>query len=574
VARILLIDSRGWQDGLFNLGLAYLASALKAAGHCPSVLDLNNRPRTTEDIVRTVREARADYVGFSVKSATFAPTVQLHERLSREIPAVTYLYGGPHSTLAGAELLADVPPAFVFRGEAESTLPAFIARHAAGRTDFADIPGLAYRDQDGTVRDNGVHFEAELDELCFPDFTAFDSHGSLTTYPLLTSRGCPYKCTYCAVPRISGGRWRARSADSVMRELEHVHDVLGLRTFVVVDDNFTVHRGRAESICRRLAADERRFTWSCGNGIRADRIWPDLARAMVAAGCCEVAFGVESLVPDVFGRLKKGETTDQVRTAVKVAREAGLSVTGFFMIGLPGSTYRRDLRTLAMARRMGLNNYYFGLTVPYPGTELWTWSQQHARFLVPWQNSYHISEVFRAGAHDAKVLPVFDTADYPAAQRARVFQLAQSVKTRSAKRELRDLNRRLRLLPAAPVVVLRTSRRPEVLDIFRGVGRNRPHLLLWTGREDSLAGIPADVLAGYRVVRIGEAQTFRADLGLPVAAAQFRRGLVLFDAANGSLDGYRNVLEFVRELQPVEIVALVGDRLETVSAAGPVARVA
>jgi radical SAM superfamily enzyme YgiQ (UPF0313 family) len=573
VARLLLVDSLGWQDGLFNLGLAYLASALREAGHSASVLDLNNRPRSVEEVVQAVRDGRPDYVGFSVKSATFGGAVELHARLYEEFPGITYLYGGPHATLAGAELLNACPPAFLFRGEAERSLPAFLSRHQSGSTEFSDVPGLVYRQPDGEIRDNGIHLEADLDGLPFPDFASFDSYPSFGTYPLLTSRGCPYKCTYCSVPTISGGRWRARSVESVIAELEHVHDRLGLRTFVIVDDNFTVHRGRAEAICRAIVAGGRRFQWSCGNGIRADRLWPDLAALMVEAGCREVAFGVESLVPEVFSSLRKGESIDQIRAAVAVARDAGLAVTGFFMIGLPGSTYRRDLRTLARARRLGLNNYYFGLTVPYPGTQLWGWSQEHARFLVPWENSYHISEVFRAGAERLKVLPVFDTEDYPAAQRARVFALAQAVKTRGSSRQLRDLARELRLAPGAAVVVLRTSRRSEVFDACRSVGRHRPHLLLWTG-QTAPAGIPEAVLEDYLVLRVSDASAFRKGVGDVEALAAVRDGLVVFDAANGSLDAYQNVIDFALDLRPAHLVAMVGDRLERLPVGGPTRKVA
>jgi anaerobic magnesium-protoporphyrin IX monomethyl ester cyclase len=514
-----------------------------------------------------VRDTRPEYVGFSVKSATFGHAVSLHEHLYRQFPAITYLYGGPHATLAGADCLGTVPPAFVFRGEAETALPEFLARHAAGEADFSAIRGLVYRDADGQVHDGGVRLESHLDELPLPDFTVFDSFESFSIYPLLTSRGCPYKCTYCSVPTISGKFWRARGVDSVLRELRHAHDTLGLRTFVVVDDNFTVHHGRAMAICEALAADSRRFHWSCGNGIRADRITAELAASMVKAGCAEVAFGVESLDPEVFGALRKGESIDQVRSAVRIARDAGLAVTGFFMIGLPGSTYRRDLRTLARARRLGLNNYYFGLTVPYPGTELWQWSQAQARFLVPWENSYHISEVFRSGAERARVLPVFDTPDYPAAQRARLFELAQSVKTRTAERQVRDLNRELRIGPGVPVVVLRTSRRADALDVFRGIGRNRPHYLLWTGPADALDALPPATLESYRRVHVSDRRTFEAGL-VPVEwRAALRHALVIFDAPSGSLEPFRNVIEFARGLEPLHLVALAGDRLDVLPAA-------
>src|SRR5215831_1298811 len=125
MARLTLIDSLGWQDGLFNLGLAYLSSALKLAGHQVRVLDLNNKFRTPDEIADVIGKQNPDYVGFSVKSATFANAVELHKALLEKYPRITFLYGGPHITLSGAEILDETPSAFFIRGDAEFSLPAF-----------------------------------------------------------------------------------------------------------------------------------------------------------------------------------------------------------------------------------------------------------------------------------------------------------------------------------------------------------------------------------------------------------------------------------------------------------------
>jgi len=529
------------------------------------VLDLNNRRRTPKEVVAEVEARQPAYVGFSVKSATFAHAVDLHRKLAEVRPDLTCLYGGPHVTLSGPSILDETPPAVFFRGHAEASLPAFIDLHARGGDDFSGIQGLLYRDSRGNVHDSGIAAPTDLEAIPLPDFSRFDSVGSFTTYPLLTSRGCPYHCTYCSVPAISGRQWQARSVASVMKELEHVHTALGLRTFVVVDDNFSVDRRRAEAICQAIIDRGFSFTWSCGNGIRADRIWPGLASLMHRAGCCEVAFGVESLDEEVFGRLNKGEWLQQVKRGIEIAKTAGMSVTGFFMIGLPGSTYMRDLRTLALAQRLRLNNYYFGLTVPYPGTQLWDWAQREARFLVPWQNSYHISEVFREGTDRAALKPVFDTPGYTAEQRSRLFSLAQRAKTRHASRTLRAVERRLRLAPGYPVVVLRTSRRIEAIELFARIGDGHPHLLLWTGRGEFLETLAPALRDIFKPIEVPGDGTFRADLAKGAWADRLRHAVVVFDVPTGSLERYQNVLDFARALDPVQVVALVGDRLELLS---------
>lgn len=566
MARLTLIDSLGWQDGLFNLGLAYLSSALKLAGHQVRVLDLNNKFRTSDEIADVIGKQKPDYVGFSVKSATFANAVELHRKLLEKYPQITFLYGGPHITLSGAGILDETPPAFFIRGDAEFSLPAFVRMHQSGETDFRSVDGIMYREAGGQAVEVPTKFHTTIDNLPLPDFTTFDTFADFKTYPLLTSRGCPYKCTYCSVPAISGSRWVYRSAASVMKELDHVVNFLKMKSVVIVDDNFTLHKKRAESICDAIMESGYKFLWSCGNGIRADRIWPDLAEKMHKAGCVEVAFGIESLDDGVFAQLTKGEEIKHIRHGIEVVQQAGINVTGFFMIGLPGSTYRKDLRTLSLARKLKLNNYYFGLTVPYPGTELWNWAQKSARFLVPWQNSYHISEVFREGLQRIKVEPVFDTPDYPAEQRKKMFRTVQESKTRLQDRSLKVIQNSLRAAPGRPLILIRSSRRDNIFKLFKDIRPGNPHLILYKGSNDFLLNLDASVSSSYESVRMqGEGLLTAADAA-NAPEQRLRGGVVVFDVPNGNLSRNENLVEFARTLAPRQIVALLGDRFEILPA--------
>lgn len=560
MAKVVLIDALGWQDGVFNLGLAYLAAGLKAHHHDVRVMDLNNRSRTQAEICAELAAWNPQYVGFSVKSATFANALDLHRVLLAVCPDATYLYGGPHVTLVKDDLLDETPPAFFIRGEAEHALAEFVTRHSQGQADFHDIPGMLYRGADGRVRSAEIAYERNLDDLPLPDFTVFDTFPLFKTYPLLTSRGCPYHCTYCSVPAISGSGWRPRSADSVLREVQHALQVLKMDSVVIVDDNFTLHRGRAEAICREIVARGLRFTWSCANGIRADRIWPELADLMFKAGCRDVSFGIESWDPTVLASLSKGEELRDIRRGIGIAQAAGLKVTGFFMIGLPGSTYRKDLRSLAMARRLRLDNFYFGLTIPYPGTELWDWAQVHARFLLPWQNSYHISEVFRTGLDRLRIEPVFDTPDYPVEERRRLFQLVQDIKAGGVQRGFRKIKSTLRLEGGEPVVVIRSSWRNGLCALLADLHPDRPHILAWKGTGDPLHHLDPGLQDRYLPLHLpGEGYLDPSDAA-QIQTMDVSGGLVAFDVPDGSLDRYANVLAFARALRPRQILVLLGER--------------
>ena len=502
-------------------------------------------------------------MGFSVKSATFANAVDLHGKIAEKYPEITFIYGGPHITLSKTNILEEAPPAFFIRGDAEYTLPDFVGRHSKGETDFSDIDGIVYRSPAGQDVAVDIQFHKQIDDLPLPDFTTFDTFPSFKTYPLLTSRGCPYKCTYCSVPAISGSRWVYRSAPSIMRELDHVLNFLKMDNVVIVDDNFTLHKKRAESVCQAIIDSGYKFNWSCGNGIRADRIWPDLASLMHEAGCVEVAFGIESLQVDVFDKLRKGEEVDHIRHGIKVVQEAGLNVTGFFMIGLPGSTYLKDLKTLALARKLNLNNYYFGLTVPYPGTEMWDWAQENARFLVPWQNSYHISEVFRDGLERLKLEPVFDTPEYPAEERKKMFHMVLAAKKKAQDRSLRLVRSSLRAVPGRPVIVMRTSRRDNLFEIFKNEKLSNPHVLLYKGNDSFLGNLSEETRSAYRAIQVPGPGFFGAADANDLSE-ELKDAVIVFDVTNGNLAGYQNLVRFARALKPRQIVALVGETFEVI----------
>ncbi len=564
MAKVTLIDSLGWQDGLFNLGLAYLSASLKEAGHKVEVIDLNNKFRTPDEIVEIIGRDRPDYVGFSVKSATFANAVELHRKIAAKYPEITCIYGGPHITLSGANILDEAPPAYFLRGDAEFTLRDFVHLHSSGEKDFTSVSGIIYRNTDGEVVTQDIVFHKKIDDLPLPDFTTFDTFAQFKTYPLLTSRGCPYKCTYCSVPAISGSRWVYRSAPSIMKELEHVTQSLKMNTVVIVDDNFTLHKARAMSICDAIIESGNKITWSCGNGIRADRIWPDLAEKMHQAGCVEVAFGIESLDAEVFGLLHKGEEIQHIRHGIQIVQKAGINVTGFFMIGLPGSTYRKDLKTLALVRNLKLNNYYFGLTVPYPGTELWNWAQANARFLVPWQNSYHISEVFRDGLERLKLEPVFDTPEYPAEQRKKAFRTVLDSKKRVQDRSLKVVRNSLRAVPGRSIVVMRTSRRDNLFGFFKDLHPTNPHFILYKGSSDFLSKLDPQVRQAYGTLSIsGHENLSAADVDAWLLHIS-QDAVVVFDVPGGNLSRYQNLIDFARALRPKQIVALVGDTFELI----------
>ena len=350
-------------------------------------------------------------VGHSIKTATYRPASAFVRALAST--GAVQIAGGPHVTVAPGELLRDRPEiALGVAGEAEETITGIVDRLAAG-ADAAGAPGtVALRD--GAL----VRVEHEpgrgLDALPRPDFDLMpgvDFHAR--PYPIVTTRGCPYPCSFCAVGEVGGRRWRYRSATDVVDELEAAARRWGVRRFDVHDDNFTQSYRRAIEVCEELVRRDLDLTWTCGNGIRADRVRPDLAVAMRRAGCVLACVGVESADPEVFEAVDKGETLDDVRRGIRILKEAGIEVVGFFIVGLPGDTYERSQQALAFVEESGLDSARFGLLAPYPGMPAWSWVQQEARWLGDWKDGVHFGDELR---------PVFETGSFPGSAMLRAYE--------------------------------------------------------------------------------------------------------------------------------------------------------
>ncbi|MFZ5366053.1 MAG: B12-binding domain-containing radical SAM protein [Patescibacteria group bacterium] len=205
------------------------------------------------------------------------------------------------------------------------------------------------------------------DSYPFPDFSLFDSFDvwlshwqkDLWPYGILTSVGCPFQCTYCAA-RNRG--WRTRSPKNCVEELKQAKREYKILSFEVLDDAFNVDKKRVLEFCQLVKPLKLR--WICANGLRADLFDEEQAKAMASSGCDSVAFGVESVDPQVLQNVKKGETIEQIAKAVDIAEKYFKNINGFFILGLPGSSYEKDLRSvewLVKKRIMGIFSYYVPL---------------------------------------------------------------------------------------------------------------------------------------------------------------------------------------------------------------------
>ncbi|MCL4557805.1 MAG: B12-binding domain-containing radical SAM protein [Deltaproteobacteria bacterium] len=360
-------------------GLAYIASYIKRHGIDVSILDAQAEQLSVRELTARIAAEGPDVVGitaptFLIKSAH--ETARISKALSRDTLTVI---GGYHATALPEQTLREFPSFdLLVHGEGEAPFLELLSA-VADRRDLGEVKGIAYRDS-GHIRVNPQAVPImDLDTLPFPSWELFKldmyhPHYSFKKgfleLPISTSRGCVSKCTTCA--RVTGTRVRQRSVPSVIGEMQEMVDRFNAKRFVFMDETFTINIRRTHELCDAMVQSglSKRIEWLCQT--RVDRVDPDLLKKMRRAGCFLIAYGIESGNQDILDRMKKGTRLDDAVNAVRWAKQAGMTVDTFFILGLPYETRDTIGHTIRFAVRLDPDYANFFITVPYPGTEVYS----------------------------------------------------------------------------------------------------------------------------------------------------------------------------------------------------------
>ena len=376
--RIALISPK-WNKKVNDyppLGLAYLAAVLEHAGHQVGGFDFGLEPDIPlEDDVRRVCAFDPHVVGITAMTSVYHSALEaatlLKAYLGRPI-----VIGGPHPTVYPERVLAESPVIdYVVRGEGEETTLELVHALDGGNRDLHAINGLTYRLRGEIIANPDRALIDNLDALPFPARHLFDPKRYALSTPegqpmttILSSRGCPYNCSYC-FKSIVGRTYRQRSPGNIIAELRQVVDKYGIRNFYFIDDLFTIDLRRLNAITEQFIAENLDIRWQCLG--RVDRVNPETLQKMHAAGCRRIHYGIESGNQEILQRVGKGIRLEQVRQAIRWTQEAGIAVKGYFMLGLPGDTEESMQQTINLAIDLNLDEAMFSLTTPFPGTRLW-----------------------------------------------------------------------------------------------------------------------------------------------------------------------------------------------------------
>ncbi|MFA5147343.1 MAG: radical SAM protein [Candidatus Omnitrophota bacterium] len=392
------------------IGLGYLSSFLKLNGIETRVIDGLAERCDIQELVERIVAERPDAVGIHCFTCFYKEVIALSKALKgRGIPCII---GGPHPTFLPYRTLIDSGADYVVCGEGEKALTALL-KNGLINNGIRGVysPGDLKSEADPFMKAEVIE---NLDDIPFPDWEELDPcryprvpHGFLTRdHPvgrIMTTRGCPYHCVFCGSPKFYDSRLRYRSAENVIGEIRYLMERFKAREIHFFDDNLTFDKEHIMEICRLIIKNGIKIRWCVPDGIRADRVDEEMLRAMKESGCYYVLLGIESADPEMLKDMKKGETIEQMRRAIRLCDKAGINVGGTFIFGLPGETKNSIDMTIRFARSEPLIKADFLILDVLPGSELW--DRFSGKFEPDWdKGSYREPELIPEGLSREELL--------------------------------------------------------------------------------------------------------------------------------------------------------------------------
>jgi len=330
----------------------------------------------------------SDVVCISTITSTAIKAYSIGKRLmEHHIPVIM---GGAHPTFLPDEVLdyAD----FVIRGEGENTLVELLEHMEKGAPKLTDIKGLSYMDREGkNVHNPSRDFLEDLDSLPIPDFSLVHNWTPSNTYPISTSRGCPYDCSFCSVIGMFGRRYRFKSVESTLEELKHAVSASKAVKFFV-DDNFAANETRTKQILREMIAEKIKTRWSAQ--VRTDVARdPELLRLMADSGCDTLFIGLESINPKTLKEYNKKQDLQDIISCIREVRYHGIHIHGMFVLGAENDDVQTIQETIDFAQRPAIDTVQIMILTPLPGTPLFTQMMESGRLLHTDWSKYDVQHV-------------------------------------------------------------------------------------------------------------------------------------------------------------------------------------
>jgi anaerobic magnesium-protoporphyrin IX monomethyl ester cyclase len=355
------------------LGIGYLAAVLEKNGYSVNVIDCQALKLSLAEVENELRNRQPDLVGLTSTTLTYKSALKIIEVAKKALPACVTVLGGPHVTFWDKEAFEECPSLdVVVRREGEHTLLELVQRLDAGKS-YHDVIGTTCKKDGKIVKNPDRPYIENIDELPFPavhlfPIEQFNKYGNII-FPVMTSRGCVYWCDFCTAVRMFGRKYRMRSPNKVVDELELLYKKYGEKQYTFYDDAFTVDQTRTHEICDEILKRGLNIKWDCET--RVDMVSKDLLLKMKKAGCIAVWYGVEAGSQKVRDAMGKGINTQQTLNAFKWTQDAGMIAVASIILGFPGETKETAWESVKLLKEINPDEIGIYIATPYPGTPMY-----------------------------------------------------------------------------------------------------------------------------------------------------------------------------------------------------------
>lgn len=374
-----------------DVGLGYIATSLKKRGHEVYIRDWNMNP-SIEDFRQWLTEKNPDIVGVKIFTKDVKAAKETISIIRVTLPDVLIIIGGPHpSASEPEELMEDFKESnFAMRGEAEISFPLLLERinqfkvfsiNSDTNGYLSEIAGLVWR-VSGQVFHNPISLIEDLDTIDFPCWEMINPSFYTTTMytsknrkgnsaPIITTRGCPGKCSFCSAYMVNGRRIRSRSAANVFKEMTMLYTQYNVRSFIFSDNCFSARRENLKELCSLIIKEKMDIEWDCVSYERLDNLDDETLPLMYKAGCRMLHMGIESGCEKTRKKMNKSCSLKGITEKIKVIQDSGIKVGAWFMIGFPEETKKEISETTNYAFSLGADLVTFTTCFPLPGSQVY-----------------------------------------------------------------------------------------------------------------------------------------------------------------------------------------------------------
>ena len=354
------------------LGLISIGGYLKMHGYMVEILDLFTNHIRKQEFIDKIKNAHPDMIGISAYTENINAVIHLTKIIKSVLPKIIIVLGGAHVTFLPEEALHHNTVDYVCRGEGEMTFVQLLECLNYHTIDLSEVKGISYRVGQEIIHNADRGYIENLDNLPWAELDEIEMRSYDIKQLIITSRGCPGKCIYCASAALSGTRYRNRSAQNVFSEIHYKYSIKGEKYFAFLDDTFTANKKRLYQFCDYLKQANMNIIWRCDS--RTDILSKEMIDKMQEVGCTSVHIGIESGSQDVINKINKHISLERSEGLLAYMSQKGLQVMCSFIIGHHCDTHETIKETIDMAlkfRKKYKATVGISINTPFPGTYLY-----------------------------------------------------------------------------------------------------------------------------------------------------------------------------------------------------------